>query len=287
MNHRLLRLALAIAIATPALTLQGCAHQRQQQEEEGLLVFSATGDGPREERDWNLLAGYFGLDRADGGSEFLLHVGDITKGVDALPEGYYSAVAELFKESSVPVIFVPGDNEWNDLEDPDTGWSYWEKHFLHFGEHFEDSPKLRRQEARPENVAWIARGVLMIGINLVGGRVHDPAEWRRRHAQDAEWVKDCFDRHGDAVRAAVIFAQAKPAGKNENFFAPFLRAVAAFGKPTLYLHGDGHVWELEPEWRQPNLTRVQVDAVGKAPPVRVLVTFDPDDPFRFDRRIAE
>ena len=285
MKHYLLRLAPAIAIAALAVTLQSCVHKRQ--EIEGLLVFTATGDGPRDERDWSLLEGYFGYERADGGSLFLLHLGDITKGTDVLPEQYYADVAELFQKSAVPVLFVPGDNEWNDLDNPHIGWRHWEKHFLHFEEHFEDSPILRRQKERPENIAWITRGVLMIGINLVGGRVHDPAEWRRRHAQDVEWVEDCFDRDGDTVRATIIFAQAKPQEKHEDFFEPFLSAVATFGKPVLYLHGDGHTWELEEEWRKPNLTRVQVDAVGKAPPVRILVTFDPDDPFHFDRRLAE
>ena len=265
-----------LTVVTPALAAD---------QEAEPLTFSVTGDGPRGDEDWDLLPAYFALEEADGRSAFLLHVGDICKGRDALPESYCVRVAQLFRQSKTPVIFVPGDNEWNDLEDPDAGWRLWERYFMPFPKHFADTPRLWRQHVRPENVAWVTQGVLIMGINLVGGTVHDAAEWRRRHAQNAAWVRDNLTWYGNRVHAAVVFAQAAPREKHEDFFAPFVEVATAFAKPVLYLHGDGHSWEHEPQWRAPNILRVQVDQVAKAPPVLVTVTTDSERPFVFDRRI--
>ena len=251
------------------------------------LSFSATGDGPRGDEDWTLLPEYFALEAEDGRAEYMLHLGDICKGRDTLPESYSVRVADLFKTSPIPVIFVPGDNEWNDLKDPDAGWILWERYFMGFEKNFECTPNIQQQPVRSENVAWVDKGVLMVGLNLVGGTVHDAEEWRLRHRQSALWVNGLLAYHADDVRAAVVFAQARPGAKHEDFFTPFVASAAAFGKPVLYLHGDGHRWDHEEGWRAPNLLRVQVDQVTKAPPVLVTVTLDPDHPFVFDRRLPE
>ncbi len=85
-------------------------------------------------------------------------------------------------------------------------------------------------------------------VNIVGGKVHDSAEWQARLQQDADWVAEL---------------------------------CKAWTKPVLYLHADGHVWEVEKAWRAPNLWRVQTDQVRLNPPVLVTVTEDPDHGFCF------
>jgi hypothetical protein len=187
----------------------------------------------------------------------------------------------------VPVLIVPGDNEWNDLDDPDIGWKYWTNHFLHFERNFDGAPKLVKQAERPENFAWTSKGVLLIGINLVGGRVHDKDEWKMRMAQDADWIHTQMLKHHTAVRAAVIFAQAMPSPDHEPFFRAFAEHCKEFKKPVLYLHADGHVWQLEKGWRATNLWRVQTDMLGTNPPVLVTVTEDVREPFVFDRRLKQ
>ena len=275
------RFIVAVALAG---AVTGCASLGPRPA--GEFAFSATGDGPRGDGDWELLRQYFAMEKEDGRSAFLLHVGDICAGHDTLPEEYYIRVAELFKTSPIPIVIVPGDNEWNDLDDPDQGWAYWERHFLAFEQNFPDPPAVWRQRVLLENVAWVSGGVLFIGLNLVGGTVHNPDEWAARHQFDAAWVQENLDEFGGHVRAAVVFAQAAPRDKHEDFFAKFVTAAEAFGKPVLYLHGDGHAWEHEPGWRAPNILRVQVDAVAGAPPVLVTVTDDPQTPFHFDRRLG-
>ncbi len=253
------------------------------------LKFSATGCGPYTPQEEPLLARYVKMVGDDGQSEFLVHLGDIFTGKRKdWPESQYAKVAGILKQSTIPVFIVPGDNEWNDMNDPDLAWKFWTRHFLHFDQQFKYAPTIARQKVRAENMAWTSKGVLLVGINLVGGRVHDKKEWRTRHQQNADWVKEQFDQRKDDTRAAVVMAQAEPAKDHDSFFHLFAQHAKAYGKPVLYLHADGHVWQVHKGWRKtPNLLRVQTDMVGAAPPVLVTVTDDADNPFVFDRRLAK
>jgi hypothetical protein len=252
------------------------------------LVFSATGCGPYKPAEEPLLERYLQLVNADGKSEFLVHLGDVVSGSKRFwPESQYAKVAGILKTAKVPVFVVPGDNEWNDLNDPAQGWRFWTKHFARFEENFKGFPPVRRQEVRSENFALTSKGVLLIGINLVGGRVHDKNEWQTRHRQNADWVLDNFVRSAEKTRAAVIFAQAQPTKEHEDFTKSLGEAARKFGKPVLFLHADGHVWEVQDPWMAPNLRRVMTDQISRAPPVQVTVTDDPKQPFVFDRRLKK
>ena len=251
------------------------------------VTFGATGDGPRSDEDWAILSRYIEEENAAGACEFLIHVGDIWHGTETLPESHYARVADLLKSSSVPWFIVPGDNEWNDLDDPDAGWAHWTKYFTRFERNFPGAPEARHQERRMENMAWLNDGVLMIGLNIVGGRIHDEEEWRTRHADDLAWVEENIASFGKDAHAMVVFAQAAPREKQKDFFDPFVDLVRDFRKPALYIHGDGHKWQVEPHWRAPNLTRAQVDQVSTAPIVHITVTDDSNAPFAYDRRIPK
>jgi hypothetical protein len=251
------------------------------------LTFAAMGDGPRQDVEWPVFEEQIAEENSEGRSAFIVHVGDIWHGCDSLPEAHYARVADALKQSAIPVVIVPGDNEWNDLDDPDEGWTYWKRHLLGLEGEFDKPIRVRRQAVRPENVAWMAKGVLMVGLNLVGGTVHNPNEWEQRHHQNVAWVRENIDIFGKRARAAVVFAQARPGENQEDFFAPFVETVSAYGKPVLYLHGDGHRYDLEEGWRAPNLTRIQIDQVAKNRPLLVTVTGDRDYPFLFDRRLKD
>lgn len=260
------------------------------------LHFSATGCGPYSPEEEPLLAHYVDLVNHDSKSEFFVHLGDVVTGAKKQwPESQYAAVADILKKSRLPTFVVLGDNEWNDLDKPAEGLEFWNRHFRDFEQHFTKLaevaapgralPSVVKQSVRPENFAFVSKGVLIIGLNLVGGRVHDPQEWAVRLRQDAQWVAEQISQHGDRVRAAVVLAQAKPTADHDGFFKPFVETCQAWTKPVLYLHADGHVWQEEKAWRAPNLWRVQTDQVKLNPPVLVTVTEDSKQPFVFDRRI--
>jgi len=250
------------------------------------LKFSALGCGPYKPAEDAVLEKQVKMVSEDGQSEFLIHLGDIVSGSKkAWPESEYAKVAGLLRRSKIPTFVVLGDNEYNDLDKPDDGLKFWRKHFLHFDKQFKYDWKVYRQETRDENFAWINKGVLLIGINLPGGRVHDKKEWAARMQDDVDWTAACLQKWKKDVRAAVVMAQAMPTKDIEPFLKAFASQCKEFEKPVLYLHADGHVWQVQKAWRAPNLTRVQTDMIGIAPPV--LVTVTDDAAFVFDRRLKK
>lgn len=140
---------------------------------------------------------------------------------------------------------------------------------------------------REENFSIFNEGILFIGINLVGGRVHDAEEWRKRHRQNMDWVQLNLKRFNEECRAVVVFGHALPTARHLDFFGPFTDVIAKSGKPALYIHGDGHRWiQDRPFPNAPNLTRIQVDQGGIAPPLKITITESATDPFQFDRRLS-
>jgi hypothetical protein len=255
-------------------------------------------------------------------SEFMVHLGDVfrtptvTKPAGSstkqqgeveppqpceMPtEAEYHWTADLLSRSNtIPTWIVVGDNEWNDLEDPIQGWKWWQKYYARFEERFQPAWKTERQPDCPENFAFLRKSVVFIGINLPGGRVHDPAEWALRLPQDASWIKEVLTRPEMAdARAAVILCQANPfvikpgesKDKFKAFLLPFRKAAADWKKPLLFLHSDGHVWVDDQPWPEKNIRRIQVDKWdNKFPTIQVTVldTGDAKTMFKFNRRLTD
>ena len=262
------------------------------QAEPASVVFTAMGCGPYTVEAEVALARFVRLENETGSSSFLIHCGDIVTGKNKdWPESQYAKVAGLLGNGNeIPTFIVPGDNEWNDQTDPDRHWAYWTKHFMSFDEKWEmpHGTTVARQKERPENFSFTLNGVLFIGINHVGGLVHDKAEWKRRHAENARWVTSRFRAHRELSRAAVIFAQASAEKEAPEFLKSFQDAAGEYKRPILYLHADGHKWYVKKGHWAPNITHVQLDVVNAVfPPVQVEVTTDAKKPFRFDRRLKD
>ena len=289
------------------------------------IIFSAMGCGPYTPPDKPAVAFYVQQENREHISEFMVHLGDVFKtpsvkkpdagatsaakkpAADEPPlpcqlptEKEYRHVADLLTVSNtIPTWIVVGDNEWNDLEDPAQGWKWWQKYYARFEEHFQSPWKTERQPERPENFAFVRKGVVFIGINLPGGRVHDAAEWAVRLPQDATWIKEVLTRPSMSdVRAAVVFCQANPfvikSGEPKNkftsFLIPFRQAAAEWKKPLLFLHSDGHVWIDDQPWPEKNIRRIQVDKWDtKFPTLQVTVADDGDAKtiFTFNRRLTD
>jgi hypothetical protein len=289
------------------------------------VKFSAMGCGPYTKPDKPAAAFYLQQENRERTSEFMVHLGDVFKQPlvkkpkdaaadpakkadppeppppDQLPTeaGYHATADLLTKDNTIPAWVIPGDNEWSDLEDPSLAWTWWQKYYSKFEERFKPLWKTERQPERPENFVFMHKGVVFIGINLVGGRIHNPKEWLTRLPQDAAWIKQVLTRPSMSdVRAAVVFCQANPltirAGESKEKFEPFLtpfrRAAAAWKKPLLLLHADGHVWKDDQPWPEKNIRRIQVDKWDtNYPTVQFTVADDGDVKtiFSFNRRLND
>jgi len=220
-----------------------------------------------------------------GSDEFFVHLGDIKSDPSPCEEPMYTSIESILQTSSIPVFVVPGDNEWNDCSDPDQAWDYWDAHLMRLDENWFYDFTVLRQAVREENFAFVHSGVLFVGINLVGGAVHDADEWAQRMEDDANWVNENFSNFGSQVTSAVVFGHAFPdpnGGDRQQFAQEFVTTAADFAKPVLYIQGDLHVWNLDhPYDAAPNVTRVVVNR--GVPSVRVTITHNPWNPFLFDQ----
>ena len=109
------------------------------------------------------------------------------------------------------------------------------------GRYWNHSFAIERMEDRPETFAFVHNGALFIGLNLVGGRPFNNAEWTDRLSGQATWAMRLMRRHKIPT---VLFGHANPDnGNHEEFFEPmqtFLRDEWENLIPVLYLNGDKH-----------------------------------------------
>lgn len=275
-------LVVLVAIAIAVALLLSADGSQTAPEAERLVRFYVMGDVPYAPEENELLQRQISAIPQD--AEFVVHVGDIKTGRTPCEAAVYERVAAILAESVAPLFIIPGDNEWNDCRDPDPAWDLWERHFLRFDQRWQHGFGLQRQPERAENFAFVRGGVLFLGINLVGGRVHDQEEWQLRLAQDLEWTRSNVRESGDLVSSVVLFGHARPESKHDRFFDGLERVAVDLGKQVLYLHGDGHRWIRDRPFGAKNILRVQVDQGGIAPPLQVTVTDDAEQPFVLDRR---
>ena len=244
------------------------------------VVFTTIGDTPYTNRDARDLP--HKLNAIDNRSAFIIHLGDIKSGNQQYDEKKYASVADILSNSIKPVFIVPGDNEWNDCTDPDLAWQYWDKHFMRFDQLWPHKFNVSRQNIHPENFSFVHEKVLFIGISIVGGHVHDKAEWKQRLADDLKWTIDSLNEQANDVTKVVIFGHASPSKKHNDYFNGLVNQAGFYTKPISYLHGDGHQWaKRRPYKKAQNILLVQVSLNR---PVTVTVTKDNKSPFLFDQR---
>lgn len=286
---------------------QGDSLQSSQPTSPPLFTFAVMGDVPygltpeELENEKAILRNQIKELNKNDAIEFVVHVGDIKKGAPPCVPKVYEDAAEILRTSKHPLFILPGDNEWNDCTDPDEAWKLWETNFMYFDKHWPNDLGVERQSERPENFAFTKQGVLFIGINLVGGKVHDWEEWESRINDNQNWIKSQFKQHSADAFAAVIFAHANP-GKlqkkefsyNKQAFRPLIEYLdqssgTDFPKPILFFHGDGHRWIADLPF--PNagdrIGRIQVTQGGLEGPLKVEIREDPTNPFHWKRNIPD
>lgn len=293
------------AVTTLLLAVSLCSGTAQGAER---FSFGVMGDTPYnavEERDLEWLL----EDLAREPLAFVIHVGDIKGGSSPCSLALLQQRRALLDRSPVPLVLLPGDNEWTDCHrsgaDPLVELRNWRQVFA------ADSTSLgsrrislerqgadgRFDEYR-ENVRWRHGGVLFSSLHVVGS--HDNAgrnaamdvEHHARTEANAAWMQETFALAArDDVRAVVLALHANPRfdqpGYGRGYGAIMARleaAVAALGKPVLLVHGDTHMYRVDRPLAQRdpalrNLVRVEVFGSPRVSWVRVTVDPDASDPF--------
>jgi len=253
------------------------------------VKFYVTNDIPFNKADETKLSRDLDeLNPRDG--DFLIHLGDISRASTSLCTfSVYDDAAALLKQSPLPVIVLPGDNDWNDCPMPEAAFDYWMEKLNKFESNFDTAslsnfPSVNRQVGRDENFAFLHKGVLFIGIHLVDGTVQSEREWSLRDSENLQWVEEQLNLYElDEYRSIVMFGHAGYSSKVGDFFWPAMDDLKRVNKPVLYLHandGEGMI-EYHPVEDFRKFTAVRMEKGSKVAPTQITIGGGAK-PFSFD-----
>ncbi|MEY4644911.1 MAG: hypothetical protein RLZZ596_1742 [Pseudomonadota bacterium] len=213
------------------------------------------------------------------GLAFAVHDGDIKNGSSVCSDQVFLDVLGVFRAAPLPLVYVPGDNEWTDCHRSNNGrYDSAERlrklrELFFQGDHALGQGRLKltrqsedsRYSEYRENVRWEMGGVLFVGLNLPGSdnnyhgasRGSGPvAEFFARGAANHAWLAQSFAlaRHkklagvllviqGNPEFEAASAGQIKPGYRH---FIEQLRAeTQAFAGQVVLVHGDSHLQKID------------------------------------------
>ncbi len=233
MNPRRRAIAGGVGVAASGLLPALCASRAAAGDG---FAFALIGDVPYNPLEVLVLRTVFAS--FDPDLAFALHVGDIKASWEACSDALLERRLALLASSPIPLVYVPGDNEWTDCAraragrfDPRERLQWLRRRA--FGapaptpSAFAGGPSPRtpvlegfeRQNERiadgnglPENRRWRHRRVLFVTLNLPGsndGLNADglgPDDREQRTRANVQWLRDSYRVAADEAAAAVVVA---------------------------------------------------------------------------------
>jgi len=213
-----------------------------------------VGDTPYSSKDLDILQSRIASLPSD--ADALVHVGDIKGGRgQECPLSKYAIVSQELVKSHAPVFIVPGDNDANDCPSFEEGWNHWSRTFLSpnpFTESHWDVSKfgdIYRKEGTAD-FAFVHKQILVLGVDIVGGKPHSRDEWDERHIQIIVWAMDHIENYATRQNqrskpiTILILGHGRPQINNKDFFVSLYSKMTKVPKlnmdRVLYIHGDGH-----------------------------------------------
>ena len=210
-----------------------------------------------------------------GDAEFLVHLGNIQDSANMCPASRYGDVASIFKKSPVPMMVLPGAEDWVNCPKPVVAFDAWLEAFGKFEDKL-STHKVMRYQARSENFAVLNSGVLFIGLHLVENDMDQDAK-----LDMVKFYYGMLNLNKDKFRAIVILGNSRPTPAQDEVFKGIKSSISTLQIPVAYVHansGGGGVREYTPFEDNPNILGVEVEDGGQNPPLRVTVGFG-DRPF--------
>lgn len=189
--------------------------------------------------------------------------------------------------SPLPTLVVPGDNDWYCCPNRTQSFEYFLKYFDGFETKWHkkdyESLKIMRSEENRELFVFSKEGILFIGLHMINAPIEDEdiESWNARMKMNKEWVAhnvELYFRKSE-IRGVIMLGHCLRSPRTRPFF---LSVADYFGNithreklPVLYLHGDGHKWDVDTKfshqlhWK--HFRDIQVDQGGLADPIIVDV----------------
>ena len=205
---------------------------------------------------------------------FAIHVGDIKSGSTECSDATLRDIRDAFEQSAVPLVYVPGDNEWTDCHRRSNGgYDPLERlarlRELFFRDQFSlgrRKLRLERQSDDPafvayrENARWEAAGIQFVTLNIPGsennfhgnrGSDGPVAEFLERSVANRVWLAAAFASAREHKLAGILIAiqgnpglHAAAAGRPDPGYAEFIEQLRSetrrFSGQVVLVHGDTH-----------------------------------------------
>ena len=310
----------ALVVLGAALLLSGCAgFSAEPNRSKTPFEFALIGDMPyTDEATTNAFPNLIDeINRAE--MAFVIHDGDIKSGSAPCTDEVFQERYRQFQTFRHPLIYIFGDNEWQDCRGNRTNKFEPLERLNKLREIFTQGDRtlggrtlgLTRQSAQPdfaefrENVRWSYGDVLFAGLNLPGdANNYGQPEYKKRHAANLAWLKQSFAlAQQESQRGIMLVIQANPhfelgstnvlrAGFNE-FLSVLETETITFKKPVVLVHGDTHYFRIDKplvgtisKRRLENFTRVETFGYPDVHWLKVRVDSQDPNLFRFDPQIV-
>jgi hypothetical protein len=185
---------------------------------------------------------------------FAVHVGDIQKVQRTdCAEAHYKHIADVLKDGPLPTFVIPGDNDWFDCHDRKTSFSLFRQYLTHLDQDWHHTFPIVRDVHNPELLALEHDGILFLSIHLINTRINDEPEinFQIRMTNNQVWVRQQLDHYFSStyIRGVVILGHSLRSPRTRPFFEfladSFLKNPERLKVPVVYLHGDGHNWDVD------------------------------------------
>jgi hypothetical protein len=244
----------------------------------GTFSFAVMGDAPYYE--WEALQYRLVLKSLNAHDlSWIIDVGDIFW--KPCTDQRYQRTLNEFSGLRHPVIYTPGDNEWSDCWERESGGFAPLDRLDRIRKTFFQNPTrslgdgslslVSQANSEPyrefvENARWVHEGMVFATVHIVGsanGMKSFPARTeaddiasRRRTEAAAAWVREAFAEARNLNASAVVLGFHGNAGLEgaedpewQAHFEPFIMAVEEeaerFARPVLLAHGDGHIYTVD------------------------------------------
>ncbi|MCB1965940.1 metallophosphoesterase family protein [Accumulibacter sp.] len=301
------RSTLRLLLTTTGLLLSCTSHAETWR-------FAVIGDTPYssyEEREFPRML----EDIAGESPQLIVHAGDLKSSREPCSDTLFQDRRALLDASRVPLIYVPGDNEWTDCHLQLAGHFDPQERLQKLREIFFAAPRSLGQQTLPveqqrgdyvEQLLWRLGPVLFVSLNVPGwnnnfGEGSKPSEeYLARNPRVIEWLEQAFaSARREQAAGVVIVMQGNPgfkhdaAGLTHSGFRQLLetlrRETLAFSGQVLLIHGDTHWQRIDQPLRDPttkrplaNFTRLETFGYPIMGWVKVIIDSELPQLFRFE-----
>ena len=244
----------------------------------GTFSFAVLGDAPYDR--WEEIQYQLVLESLNSHDlSWVIHVGDIFW--RPCTDEHYAKAVERFNTLRHPVVYTPGDNEWTDCWERESGGFKPQERLARIRQVFflnptsslgQNSLRLTSQRDREpfqefiENTRWVHKGVVFATMHLVGSRngmksfpgrtSSDDDAARRRTEAAVAWLRETFTTARSLNASAVVLSfhaspdfDDSPDDPDRQPFEPFLITLEEeadrFARPVLITHGDDHTYKVD------------------------------------------